>query len=124
MYLAQLYLDQNNIAAADAELRRAVELDPRNPRARAGLGMVFRRQQDCKDALMEYAKAISLASNLEGVHYEMGLCYLQLGQVDDAIAALRAELQTNGEDRDTEMALASAYDLKGMKQEADDARTK
>jgi rhomboid protease GluP len=122
--LAIVYFEQKNLPAAENELRRAVELDPRSAKARAFLAEVFRNENNCEYALGEYKNALSLQPRLQGVNYEMGLCYLQLGRSDDAIAALRTELNITGEDRDIELALADAYQRKGMSPEAEDARKK
>ena len=122
--LGRAYYDQKKYAEAQAEFRRSAELNRRDGRPYMGLGMAFHQQQNCAAAIQEYQTAISLMPNLESANYDLGLCYADLKRYDEAIAALQRELQVSGDDRRTLVALADAYDAKGMKKEADETRQK
>jgi predicted Zn-dependent protease len=81
-------------------------------------------EQKYPDAIQEYQTAARLDPELEGVHYHQGRAQVKLGQLDEAIASFKKELEIVGDDYDTEVALASAYEAKGMKKEAAEAREK
>jgi membrane associated rhomboid family serine protease/Flp pilus assembly protein TadD len=71
--LAQAYFSHGDYARAEPELRRVIELDPKQSNARTLLGMVYlneNRPQDAKDA---FAQELSQDSNNAEAHYGMGL---------------------------------------------------
>jgi len=62
--------------------------------------------------------AAQLDPDLEGVYNNLGRAQAKLGLNDDAIASFQKELEKNGDDYGTEIALANAYEAKGLKREA------
>ena len=121
--LARTYYFQGRLAEAEAELKRVAELNPAAAEPHMGLGLVAAAQKNCPAAIEHYKTGLAKAPELQGVNYDLGLCYVRLNRYDEAIAAYQKELEV-GEDRDTELALAAAYNAKGMKPEAEQARRK
>jgi tetratricopeptide (TPR) repeat protein len=68
--------------------------------------------------------AAQLDPDLEGVYNNLGRAQAKLGLNDDAITSFQKELEKTGDDYDTEIALANAYEAKGMKKEAAETREK
>jgi Flp pilus assembly protein TadD len=54
----------------------------------------------------------------------MGLAQTKMKMYDEAIVSFRKEQEESGDDSDIESALARAYEAKGMKPEAAEARKK
>lgn len=75
-------------AAAIAEYKRAIELDPRLEHPHNGLGSVYSDQGKYDDAIAEYKRAIELDSTDAFPHNGLGYVYYQQGKYDDAIAEL------------------------------------
>jgi tetratricopeptide (TPR) repeat protein len=86
--------------------------------------MALATEENYRAAVQEYEAAVSLDPELEGAHYKIGLAFFNLKMYDDAIAAYAKEQEISGDDYDTEVALASAYQAKGMPQQARDATEK
>lgn len=103
---------------------KLLELDPQSADAHLGLGVAAYDAQDYTTALAEYQSAAKLDPSLPDLYYNLGITYGRLGQWDNAIAALRRQLQLSGESSDVESALAEAYRAKGMTREAEEAEKK
>ena len=72
------------------------------------------------DAIDEFKTTATLRPEFEGVHYQLGLAQAELGLYDDAIASFQNEI-ANADDYDAEIALAHAYEKKGMHEKAAEA---
>jgi len=92
--------------------------------AHYGLAAVASAEEKHQDAIQEYKLAAQLNPDIEGVYYNLGRAQAKLGLYDDAIASYLKEQEKSGDDYDLEIALASAYDAKGMQKEAANARQK
>ena len=63
-------------------------------------------------------------SSISGLYYEMGKSYAKLNKYDDALAAYQKEKEKDGDDPDLESALADVYQVKGMTQQAQEAKNR
>jgi len=90
------------------------------PGAHYGLGMALAAEGNHRDAIDEFKTTATLRQEFEGVHYQLGLAQAELGLYDDAIASFQNEI-ANTDDYDAEIALAHAYEKKGMHEKAADA---
>jgi membrane associated rhomboid family serine protease/Tfp pilus assembly protein PilF len=122
--LGFVYVDEKKLPEARETFQRLLTLNSNSADAHFGLAAVAMDEQKYKDAIQEYQIAAQLNPDLEGVHFNQGRAQVRLGLFDDAIASFKKELETVGDDYDTEIALANAYDAKGMKKEAAEAREK
>lgn len=123
-YLGFAYLDQKKLPQAREAFQRILSWNPNSADAHFGLGAVAMEEQKFQDAIQEYQTAARLDPSLEGVYLHEGRAQVKLGQLDDAIASFKKELEAVGDDYDAEIALANAYEAKGMKKEAADTREK
>jgi tetratricopeptide (TPR) repeat protein len=98
--------------------------DRNNANAHFGLAAVATAEGKYQEAISEYKMAAQLDPDLEGVYNNLGRAQAKLGLNDDAIASFQKELEKDGDDYDTEIALANAYEAKGLKREAAETRQK
>jgi rhomboid protease GluP len=124
MDMGAAYLRQDQPKDAQDEFAKLLALEPNNANGHVGLGIALSEQGNHGPAINEYKAALRLAPNARGVYYRMGISQAHLNQYDDAIASYSKEREQGGDDAELENALADAYEAKGMKQPAQDARSK
>ncbi len=124
MELGAAYLNQDHPKEAQEEFTKLTAQEPNNAEAHVGLGMALGDQGNHASAIDEYKAALRLDPQASGVYYRMGVSQAHLKQYDDAIASYLKEREQSGDDADLELALAEAYQAKGMTQQAQEARNK
>ena len=107
---------------ADAESRRATELDPNYSEAHHLRSYVLAAMNRPEQSLQEAKRAIEL--DPFRTPWGLGYAYIQTRQIDAAIDDLRMRDQAYPEDVDTNLYLAEAYWLKGMGRESAEALEK
>ena len=122
--LGSLYLEDGKTPQAREVFSKMLARNPNNASAHFGLAAVATAEGKYQEAISEYEMAAQLDPDLEGVYNNLGRAQAKLGLNDDAIASFQKELEKNGDDYDTEVALANAYDAKGLKKEAAETREK
>jgi serine/threonine-protein kinase len=87
-----------NFAGAEAEYRRALELQPQNPTATNGLGLLISQLGRQNEALALGQRAITLEPLRSGSHRNLAIYLIPLGRYDEAEAAVgkAIELQPQG----------------------------
>jgi Flp pilus assembly protein TadD len=116
--LGLLYCAQERYEEAESELRRAVELNPGYRAARNQLASVLRRLGDNEEALEEYRQTISSGLESSDIHLNAGILHLSLGQIEPAIASLRAATRANPADPLPCYHLGLAYQRRGQRSRA------
>ena len=124
MELGAAYLSEGQAKDAQEEFTKFVAQEPNQVDGHAGLGMALADQGNHAAAVEEYAAALRLDPRASGVYYRMGISQAQLKQYDNAIASYLKEQQQSGDDSELEIALADAYQGKGMTKQAQDAKNK
>jgi membrane associated rhomboid family serine protease/Tfp pilus assembly protein PilF len=122
--LGMVYLNLNHPQDAQAAFTKVLAQDSNNAEGHYGLGLALAAEGNHQAAIEEYKAAARLDPQAGGINYDLGISYARLKQYDDAIAAFHKEQQQSGDDYDLESALAAAYQAKGMKQEAQEAKSK
>ncbi len=122
--LGAAYLSQDEPEKAEDEFTKLVKQDPSNAEAHAALGMALADQDHHDKAVFEYQAALRLNPKITGVYYRLGISQSELKQYDDAIASFLKEREAHGDTPELEAALADAYQAKGMRQPAEEARKK
>lgn len=87
--LAEALRLQGNFAEAVAELRQAVQLDPRSARAHNGLGLALRAQRNLAESTAAYQEAIRLDPDLIDAHNGLAVALANQGKLNDAVAEFR-----------------------------------
>jgi protein O-GlcNAc transferase len=80
---------EQDVDAAIASFRRALELSPQHALARYNLALVLRRADRLPEALNELDRALAIAPRAE-VHYTLGIIYWHQGDPKRAERSLRA----------------------------------
>ena len=80
-------------AEAVAEWRKAVPMDPDNPKARTDLGIALLGTGAREEALAEFRKAVQLKPDFIQARNNLGAALVQLGRPEEAAAELRAILE-------------------------------
>ncbi len=87
-----LYL-QDKFAEAETAYRKAIELEPNNPKLHNVLGAVLKDQKKLKDAEREYQKAVKLEPGRAEWHTDLGEVLLLQKKYEKAEAQFRQALQ-------------------------------
>lgn len=103
--------------SAEAESRRALELDPNNAEAHHLYSYVLFVTQRPEEALQEQKRATSLDYSLRP--WALGRCYIHLRRFDDAIKELRPLAESQSNNSWVRYQLSQAYWLKGMYKESE-----
>src|SRR5437773_6039089 len=108
---------------AVGELRRAIELDPRNAEAHRSLGMLLRRTGDLRASTSEFQTAQELSEDAEKlsdahVHRDTALQYLRRNNASAAINELRLAKVADPDAPDVDFLLAVALGTAGQQSEA------
>ncbi len=115
---AALYLfDTWEWQSAEAESRRALELDPNNSEAHHLYSYVLFVTQRPEQALQEQKRATSLDYSLRP--WALGRAYIHLRRFDDAIKELRLLAEGQSNKSWVRYQLSQAYWLKGMYKESE-----
>jgi rhomboid protease GluP len=122
--LGMVYFNQHRIAEAKQIFSKLVQSDANDGYAHLGLGMTLAAEQNHQAAAAEFKLAAELEPDLDSVFYRLGLSEASQKNYDAAINAFHSQQQKQGDDVDTELALAEVYSAKGMQHEADEARQK
>jgi membrane associated rhomboid family serine protease/Tfp pilus assembly protein PilF len=120
--LGSVYLNEKRTQLAKDTFTAMLARNVHSAAGHLGLGMVASAEANYPVAVEEYQTAAHLSPGAgEGLYYKLGLAYAKLQRYDDAIAALLRERQQGNDDYDTELALAAAYQAKGMRSQAEEA---
>ena len=123
-HLGFTYLEEKQSSKARDVFTKLLSINRTSGEAHYGLGATAAFEQNYTLAVQEYSDAARLNPELDGVYYQIGFCQLKQRKYDEAIAALQQARELEQDDSATELALADAYQAKGMQHEADEARHK
>lgn len=100
-------------AAAEAELRRAVELDPSSGLVRIPYGELLLWRGDRAQGLAMLKRAVELEPFSPDRNVQVGFSLLTVGLYDEAIGRLRAALELDSHYATAQLWIAEAYGYKG-----------
>jgi len=120
-YLGMTYLEEKRPQPAREIFSQLLRVNPNSADAHFGLGEVSSTEQKYPEAIEEFKLTAKIDPDYDGVYHEMGLAQARLKLYDDAIASFLTQ-RKNGDNAGNESALAVAYEAKGMKSAAADAR--
>ena len=113
-----LYEKQGKAIEAKALLQQSLELDPDHERGRYTLGLVHQREGELDSAATVYASLLERIPSAEA-HRQLGLTYLQQGELECAQQALQEAARWSPDDPQTLVGLGQAMARQGK---ADSAR--
>jgi tetratricopeptide (TPR) repeat protein len=113
--LGMIYIKMRRLEDALSPLEKAVQLDPKNIEAHYQLGNAYEELREFSKAAEMYKSYLSLKPEITWNGYlRLGLCYLELGQFEDAISSLKEASKEKPEDVKISYNLAEAYDKAGQ----------
>jgi TolB-like protein/Tfp pilus assembly protein PilF len=102
-----------NLAAGEAEYRRALELAPQDPAATNHLGAMTSELGRLDEAVALGRRAIALEPLRNQSHFNFALCLTALGRYDEAEAAVRKSIALQPQSAQNYMQLAVIQILRG-----------
>ncbi len=90
--LGNAHGNQGDLDQAMAWFQAALRVDPANAQAAANLGSTYARRQDAANAAQAYLQAVKLRPSDPFNHLLLARMYVESGQVEPAIAALKVGL--------------------------------
>jgi tetratricopeptide (TPR) repeat protein len=117
-YLYATYLLDVRPQAMNSELRRELQVNPGNARARAALALRLRLAGDAAAALPLARKAAEDSPRLALAQYAYGVVLTETGAASDAIGHLQAAVRIDPGNLGYHTALATAYSEAGRYQDA------
>lgn len=116
--LAKVAYDvKGDAARARKYLQEALDLDPRSTEALYTLGVIEQREGNFPAALAQFALIDSAASAYPQAQAQMGQCYLQAGQLDQAVEALKRAIRLAPQEPGPFIALGQVLTRQGRARE-------
>jgi tetratricopeptide (TPR) repeat protein len=101
--------DAGNLSVAEALLKRATEVDPKNKFAWNNLGLVYLAQRQDDLAIAAFQKQIEVNPYDEFAYNNLGRVYWQERKYDDAVKAFNKQLENNPLDKFAHANLGAMY---------------
>jgi membrane associated rhomboid family serine protease/Tfp pilus assembly protein PilF len=120
-FLGHVYLEEKQPEQARKIFAEMIKISPSNADGHAGLAEVASFENKYADAVEEYRHTAQLDPGYQSVYHDLGLMQSKLKLYDDAIASFLQQRE-KGDDPENELALAQAYEAKGMTREAVEAK--
>ena len=110
---------QHKYTEAEAEFRKAIELDPNDANAHNGLGLALSNQLKYAEAEAEYRKAIELNPNDAIAHSNLGIALTQQQRLAQAEAEFRKAIKIDPNYANAHKGLGENLDNQGRHAEAE-----
>lgn len=111
-------LEQNDLAGAEAALRKAIELDPNDAKAYTNLGVALARQGKLEEAIAEYKQATHFDPNSAATHTNLGSALARQGNLEEAVAEHKQAIRISPTSTAAHTNLGSALARQGKLEEA------
>jgi len=107
---ARASADSGNLMVAEALLKRATEVDPRNKYAWNNLGLIYLQMRQNDQAITCFQKQIEVNPYDEYAYNNLGRAYWQERKYDDAVKAFTKQLENNPLDKYAHANLGQMYE--------------
>ncbi len=107
-------------AEAEVEWKKAIELDPEDPKAHFNLALSYDQQGRPDEAIREYRRSLEINPDNDSAYTNLGVTMAGTGRMDEAIDLFVKALAINSENAKAESNLASALMEKGRLDDAID----
>lgn len=109
---------RNNLAAAERDLMRAIELDPANAEAHDDLGVVHAKHRRLKQAAHHFSTAIKLDPAYQKAYHNLAIVFYMTGQYAESLQIVDAGLQLDANNRNSVMLKSAILQAMGRTAEA------
>ncbi len=92
---AEIYMNKQMDENAEQVLNEILKINPNTVNVFNSLGILYRKQGRCKDALMQYQRAQKVDPNEEKILYNIGRCYVEMKDLKKAKEAFSQALELN-----------------------------
>ena len=116
---AEMFYRGGKLAEAEADLKAAIALTPRQPDLHFNLAQVYESAKDLPNAIANYRTEVEIAPRNAGAHMNLGLVLFQAGQVDEASAVFQKLHELTPGDPRPGFLLAETYNV--LNRNLDDA---
>jgi Flp pilus assembly protein TadD len=116
--MAQLHERNERYDDAEAQFKKALDLDPNHLGALMGYARMQDRRNNLEQATKLYQRAAKRYPKNPSVHNDLGLCYHRRGQFDQATRSLKRAIELDGKNKLYHDNLASVYVDQGKTKEA------
>jgi len=110
--------EKHRYTEAVPEWRKAIELNPDDPRAHNNLGLALVETNKPEEALVEYQKSLQLNDQSSSAHNNFGSLLAQQGKIDEALAQFERAVELNPANGRAHCNLGAALSEKGRTEEA------
>ncbi len=93
--LGMLFLEADELDAAEQHLRRAIVASPNDPAFHNNLSMAYRRQRRPKDAVASSRRALELDPGSAELHNSLAIALQESGLYEEAVASFRDSIARN-----------------------------
>ncbi len=107
--LASAYLAEKMWTPAEAELQRALDLDPGQTDASINLGHLYSQREQWEKARIEFDRAILLGSPKAEAFYNAGLVRIHLNRTEEAIVFFKKAVEMKPQQAKYHFELGNAY---------------
>jgi arylsulfatase A-like enzyme/tetratricopeptide (TPR) repeat protein len=108
---AEMNFGADRFAAAERDLKAAIELTPRDPDLHFNLAQIYEKAGDIPNAILSYQRETEVSPGNFGAFLNLGLLHLQGGRIDAASSCFRKLLQLRPGDPRASFLLAESYNL-------------
>lgn len=113
-----LLVETDDLFAAAAKFRQALDLDPEATRAKVMLGLIFSQQNEVDSAVQYMEAALADDQNYPGLRAQLGEVELRRGNLYVALRHLSLAVEDNGDDTMARMAMGNCLLQLGRPAEA------
>ncbi len=115
---AQMHESSGNLTEAEANYRKALDIDANNVDALVGFARLEDRQGNFEAATRFYQRAIKKHPKNASVRNDLGLCYHRRGMMGDATRELKKAVELDGDNKLYRNNLAAAFVEQGKYNDA------
>jgi len=106
---------KDDLAGAEAALRRAIDLDPQSalPEGPYTLGVVLWQTGRAEEAVPAFQRALAARTDYAEAHYMLGTVLKQLGKSDEALAELRETVRLQPRSAEAQLSIGQILRQRG-----------
>lgn len=109
---AVAFSEKKKYSEAVPAWKKALALDPDDPRAHDNLGVALAETGDIDDAIAEYRKSLELNSGSSHTHNNLGSALAERGMIDEAFEQFERAVELNPDNASAQVNLGNALALK------------
>lgn len=116
--MAQMQENNGNMDEAEAQYRKALDIDPNHLKALLGYAHLEDRRNNFDGATKLYQRALKKHAKDASVHNDLGLCYHRHGKLPEAAKSLKRAVELKPDSKLYHNNLATVYVEQGKHREA------